>query len=291
MIIVSLNSGLGNQMFQYAAGKALAARHNTSLKLDLSWYEVNAFRRCQLHHFAITASKASEREKKTLSAEYDGILKRTVRRIAGKKTTGQKYREAHFNFDPELFHCGKNTWIEGYWQSEKYFGAISQDIAREFRIRTPLSAKSIETKKRIVNTESVSVHVRRGDYIAKDSRKRIHGPLEFSYYTRALDIIARNTRSPYLFVFSDDIPWVKKNLCFQYPVWYVDHNDENTGFEDLHLMSGCRHNVIANSTFSWWGAWLNRNPSKIVIAPNQWFPDQDMNKLTGDLIPDSWIKL
>ncbi|NTV98925.1 MAG: alpha-1,2-fucosyltransferase, partial [Chlorobiaceae bacterium] len=183
------------------------------------------------------------------------------------------------------------TWIEGYWQSEKYFDAISRDIAREFRIITPLSPKSTETKKLIGSTESVSVHVRRGDYVAEDYRGRIHGPLKISYYAEALDIIAQKKRSPHLFIFSDDIPWVKENLRFDFPARYVDHNDERSGFEDLHLMSLCRHNIIANSTFSWWGAWLNRNPTKIVIAPKQWFPDPKMNSLTSDLIPDSWIRL
>lgn len=291
MIIVSLNSGLGNQMFQYATGMALASRNNTSLILDLSWFEANTARHYQLHHFAITAREVSEREKTKFTSVYDGICKKAVRYMAKKYLNRRLYREAHFNYDPELFRRKKNTWIEGYWQSEKYFGAIAQDITREFRIRTPLSAKTIETKKLIYSTESVSVHVRRGDYVAEDNRKKIHGPLEISYYARALDIIARKTKYPHLFIFSDDMSWVKENLRFEYPATYVDHNDESTGFEDLHLMSGCRHNVIANSTFSWWGAWLNRNPSKIVIAPKQWFPDPDMNNLTGDLIPDSWVRL
>ncbi|NTV93420.1 MAG: alpha-1,2-fucosyltransferase [Chlorobiaceae bacterium] len=292
MIIASLNSGLGNQMFQYAAAKALAERHHTELKLDLSWFQTHSYRKYQLNHFNITAKAVTGSELQKFTGKYRLFPQRLLWYITGMNRHYRYFREASFDFDSGWLDCGPDTIIDGYWQSEQYFCEIAGTIVQEFSVASPLSEKSREMKTYIQNTESVAVHIRRGDYVMSGIKESvIHGPLESHFYDDALAIIARKTRSPHLFIFSDDIPWVKENLRFDFPARYVDHNDESSGFEDLHLMSECRHNIIANSTFSWWGAWLNRNPSKIVIAPKQWFPDPKMNKLTSDLIPDSWVRL
>lgn len=292
MIIVNLKGGLGNQLFQYAAGKALAERHQTELKLDLSWFQASSSRQYQLHHFAISAEHATQQELKKFTGKYKSITKKIWWQIKSLKNQYRVYKEPSFNFNSELLQCGPNTLIEGYWQSERYFQGISPIIRQELRILTPLSKQSHEMKDKIINHEAVGIHIRRGDYIELGPQATsIHGPLDPQYYDTAIAIIEKKINNPHLFIFSDDISWAKKSLHFKHTVSYVDHNDENTGFEDLYLMSQCKHNIIANSTFSWWGAWLNHNPSKIIIAPNQWFRTTEMNKLTDNLMPDSWIKI
>ena len=292
MIIARLNSGLGNQLFQYAAAKALAERHRTGLKLDLSWFQAHSYRKYQLHHFNISATPATREELLRYNRNSRWLLQKDLWRAAGMKNRYLYYKEQRFDFDPEVLRCGPDTLIDGYWQSERYFKDIAPVIMREFAGVTPLSEKSCEIKTRIMHTESVSVHIRRGDYlISGTGEKRIHGPLENSYYDEAIACIEEKTRQPHLFIFSDDITWAKEHLHFRLPASYVGHNDECTGFEDLILMSLCRQNIIANSTFSWWGAWLNRNPAIIVVSPAMWFHDVEMNSRTGDLIPRQWIRM
>lgn len=292
MIIACLNSGLGNQLFQYAAAKALAERRRTELKLDLSWFQAHDYRKYQLNHFNITATAATGRELQKFNGKYRLWPQRMLWHIAGMNMHYRYIRESHFDFDSGLLKCGPDTMIDGCWQSERYFCEIAGIIMQEFSVASPLSEKSRALKKHMQDTESVAVHIRRGDYVMLGIQKSaIHGPLESRYYDEALAVIAKQTRKPHLFIFSDDIPWVKEHQRFSLPATYVEHNDERTGFEDLVLMSCCKHNIIANSTFSWWGAWLNRNPSKTVIAPGQWFRTPEMNMQTGNLVPDSWIRL
>lgn len=141
----------------------------------------------------------------------------------------------------------------------------------------------------ILSVNAVSLHVRRGDYVSNLTINQFHGTCSLEYYNQAIAQIAKKVETPHFFVFSDDPEWVKSNLKIDYSITIVDHNNADKNYEDIRLMSLCKHHIIANSSFSWWGAWLCRNPNKIVIAPLKWFNDKSIN--TTDLIPDGWIKI
>ena len=162
-------------------------------------------------------------------------------------------------------------------------------MRREFVIKYQQDAQSQMFSDRIQSTESVSLHVRRADYIQNALTNKIHGTCDQDYYDRAIRYIAERVIDPHFFIFSDEPEWVKENLKIDFPMTVVDCNDASRNYEDLRLMSTCKHNIIANSSFSWWGAWLNPNPDKLVITPEQWFNDKKRN--TKDLIPEQWVKM
>ena len=296
MIIVKLMGGLGNQMFQYAAGRRLAHRHNTQLKLDLSFLEsggVTTRRVYELDHLNISAGIATALE----VAEYTGTgtnflqsLLAAVRRSIGLATAEpHRYVERHFQFDPALLDAPDNSYLAGYWQSEKYFADIGDILRHEFAVRAEPDDWNRRMAEEIKATESFSIHVRRGDYVSDKTTGDYHGICSLRYYQAAVDMVVSQVRSPHFFVFSDDPAWVKENLTVHYPMTYMDHNGPGRGHEDLRLMSLCRHHIIANSSFSWWGAWLCRNPDKIVIAPDTWFNKGEID--TKDLLPARWIRI
>lgn len=213
-----------------------------------------------------------------------------LHRIAGlTKHQPNVYSEKHFHFDPEVLTVPDNVYLQGYWQSEKYFKEIGDIIRQEFSVGSSLTGKNQELAELITSTNSVSVHVRRGDYVADPNMMAMHEICDAEYYTRCVEKIRSTVKAPHFFVFSDESAWVGANMRFPFPTTVVDHNAPDRGYEDMRLMSLCRHNILANSSFSWWGAWLNTNPSKVVIAPQEWF--KDTSKDTKDLIPDGWIRI
>lgn len=297
MIIVKLMGGLGNQMFQYAAGRRLAHQHNTQLKLDISFLK-NRYVGCthrvyELKYFKIRNSIATNIEVAKCTGIGPSLWLKILlkfRRVADLITIHPNvYSERHFHFDPEVLTAPDNVYLDGYWQSEKYFEEIENILRKDFSFHSPLVGKNIELSKLIKRTDSVSLHVRRGDYVADTNMMAYHGICDAEYYARCVEEIHSAIKAPFFFVFSDDSTWVKENVRLPSPMIVVDHNSPDRGGEDLRLMSLCRHNIIANSTFSWWGAWLNRNPEKIVIAPEKWFNNTSIN--TKDLIPDEWVKI
>jgi hypothetical protein len=289
---VRLNGGLGNQLFQYATGRAIAQRHNVPLKLDTSGFERNPQRRYVLDNFCISASPATPSEVK----HRTGTNGNRVRRRLTKLYQGYLpyYRqsvfvERGFQFDPNLFRARREVYLIGYWQSEKYFESIAPLLRREFTLRTELDHDNQAMASQIEQTKSVSVHIRRGDYISDENTSRYHGICSLAYYQNAVEVIARSVVRPEFFVFSDDIEWAKQNLRLNHPVVYVSHNGAARDCEDLRLMSLCKHHIVANSSFSWWGAWLGQNANKRVIAPLKWFDQAQLD--TRDLIPAPWIRL
>jgi hypothetical protein len=179
--------------------------------------------------------------------------------------------------------------ITGYWQAEKYFSKIAEQIREDFSFKPTIGSKDAILIDQINKVNAVSLHVRRGDYVNNPATATTHGLCSLDYYRKAINYLAQRELQPHFFVFSDDINWVKSNLEINFPCQYVDHNRGAESFNDMRLMSLCNHNIIANSSFSWWGAWLNQRVDKIVIAPNQWFADGKVN--TMDLRPKSWICL
>lgn len=301
MIITRISGGLGNQLFQYALGKSLALRNNTELVLDTSWYASaearNPRREFELHHFALhvrTMSRANEQALGLPSMSSASIMAKVRRRLFRLKESRKPLvertfiTEPHYHFSPDILAIDHDCYLAGDWQSERYFNAHADIIRKGFALKHPLSPSAQAFLKRIKKTNSVALHIRRGDYVHTKSTNTLHGLCSPEYYTQAVAMIAETTSAPTLYIFSDDITWVKENLTFPYPTIFVD-DPSIPAYEALTLMSACAHQVIANSSFSWWAAWLNQNPEKIVVAPKQWFATNAIS--TADLIPNSWVRI
>lgn len=300
MIIVRLNGGIGNQMFQYALGRHLAEINSTLLKLDLTGFEEYKLRKYELHCFNIWEYVASIEEieafKRKNNSRFAKLVSKTRKRLNFPYyPTSDFYqntivvKESRFSFDPSMLEEKGNIYLDGYWQSEKYFNSIRNILLREFTNKYDQDIKNLELSKKIKNTESVSIHIRRGDYVHDTLTNQVHGVCSFDYYQDAINQITKRRSNCHFFIFSDDHAWVKENFNLDYNTTIVNINDYSTSYEDLRLMSLCHHNIIANSSFSWWAAWLNKNPEKIVYAPKKWFNDTKL--ITNDLLPDSWIKV
>jgi hypothetical protein len=292
MIIVRLLGGLGNQMFQYATGRALAARRGAPLKLDLSAFRVYPLRSYRLDNFRIAATLAEASDVAGVRGTDRGPLRRRIQAAVERRRPYYRRRmvqEPHYHFDPNLRRVGRNAYLVGFWQSEKYFGDIRDALLAELSVAEPPDPANRRVLERIDATDSISLHVRRGDYVSDPNNQRIYAACSPRYYRDALDTILPRLGEPHVFVFSDDITWAKEHLRFPCPTTFVDHNGAERDYEDMRLMSRCRHHVIANSSFSWWGAWLARDPAKQVVAPLLWFNDPAVD--TRDVIPASWLRL
>lgn len=289
MIIAKLMGGLGNQLFQYAFSKNIALKNNGSLKFDLSYFEGNPFRSYELDHFRITKAIATRREIDHLKEKHfskPNIYKRKL-----LKTRSYFVHEQGPLFNPDYFKLQKDVYIDGYWQSEKYFINSAVPIRNDLEFKSPPSTANQQMLRQITLAgNAVSIHIRRGDYI-ENQHAGIHGVCPLSYYTNAITMLVNKKPDAVFYVFSDDMDWAKQNLNLTHPTIFVDVNNIHTAFEDLRLMSACSHHIIANSSFSWWGAWLNPNPEKIVIAPKNWFADAQLNAKATSITPDSWIRI
>ncbi len=291
MIVIRLTGGLGNQLFQYAAAKALAIRNDEVLVLDIGTYfreslpELEVSRDFELYNFIGINDEVTHKVESfnNLSKIFKFIQKNIPFKIK------RYYKETSYNFNPNFFKLKKNIFLEGAWQSEKYFIEFKDILQENLVLKTNVIERVVDLAEKIKRQESVSVHVRRGDYLRKKIILEWHGVLELDYYQKALEIILKNNSSTKIYYFSDDIEWVENNLLPIYSGTIVSNKLSKNHFEDFHLMSSCKNNIVANSSFSWWAAWLNRNKSKIVIAPQKWFRTNKVD--IKDLIPNSWIKI
>jgi hypothetical protein len=236
MIIVKLIGGLGNQLFQYAAGLRLALLHQTALKLDPSPFEYYKLHRYSLAPFCIQEVFASPEEiTKIIGASKQG-LSRFIFQISQKLKPYYRraiFREYHFKpFNPDIFRTPKNLYLDGYWQSEKYFIDIADRIRGDFQIKYEQGHQSREIGAQISNTQSVGIHVRRGDYVSNQLTYRIHGTMSLDYYQRCISFIIEKVAQPHFFIFSDDPDWVIENLNLNYPTTFVTHNDASKNYED-----------------------------------------------------------
>ena len=285
--------GIGNQMFQYAVGRRLAHFHRTELKLDLSWFDavaaIKTVRKYELPVFNIQAQVASNGE--TARYRRTRLLKRFEQLLPISLASRDKryISEKHYHFDPGILILPDNIYLDGYWQSPRYFDDIKDIIRDEFTIRTEPDAENHLIAEEIMRTESVSIHVRRGDYISDSTTNSIHGVCSLEYYRSAVKMMEQKVKRPFYFVFSDDPRWAEDNLASVCPATFVSHHMPDKPYEDMRLMTLCKHHIIANSSFSWWGAWLSLNSDKVVIAPTHWFRDETVS--TRDLIPRQWIRL
>lgn len=250
MIVIKLKGGLGNQMFQYSFGRTLSFKRKEILKLDKS------------------------------------LLQWSIRqKIIG--TTVREYELGEFNIKTELTKDKGDSFLEGFWQSEEYFKDMRRILLKDFTLKKETN-NFLKLKRLVTKTNSVSIHFRRGDYVKRAVTGKYHGILNLDYYRRAIELIEKKIKNPHFFVFSDDILWVKENFRIKQPITFISGSGKLTNPEELILMACCRHNIIANSSFSWWGAWLNRNRHKIVLAPKRWFKKK---RTESGIVPQAWIKV
>lgn len=290
-------------MFQYAAGRALALRNGAELKIDTRLYALlqrqarspsppawgrarSDLRQYELHVYPVCCTPVTDDELFRFSLRFQK-RRRFYHNLFYKKW--KVAREPHFHFDPAVTVLKPPVYLSGFWQSERYFGDIADVLRREFTPSEPLDPQNAAIASQIRAVDAVSIHVRRGDYVTSERTNRAHGTCSLDYYHRAVEFMAARVGVPHLFVFSDEPEWAQRHLYFNLPTTYVATNPSSSGFRDLQLMSGCRHHVIANSSFSWWGAWLNSSPDKIVVAPKRWF--NELQHDTRDLVPEGWIRI
>ncbi len=292
MVIAQIIGGLGNQMFQYAAGRALSIRGGSPLALDISGFDGYGLhqgfelKRVFGHTFAIASP---DEMAEVLSWQASPIIRRIVARKPFSFFCGQRcVVEPHFNYWAGIETLTGDCYLSGYWQSEKYFDAVAEQIRDDFVFRLPASGENAELAKNIQGTMAISLHVRRGDYANNPKTTATHGLCSLDYYQAAIQRVTQEMSDPYFYIFSDDINWARAHLKIDFPHRYVDHNQGAESYNDMRLMSLCRHHIIANSSFSWWGAWLNPREDKMVLAPKKWFAN---GADVRDLFPQEWIAL
>jgi len=268
-------------MFQYALGRNLALKNNTILKFDISELEQDKLRNYELAVFNISGSIAS----RFLRVFIRKLNHKIILKILGQYFLYIKQQDNYFNKD--ILEKKGNIILDGYWQSENYFKEIRNIIIKDFTIKFEPDKRNKLMIEKIENSNSVCIHIRRGDYIDNKKTNKYHGTCSLEYYYNSIEIIIKKVKNPTFFIFSDDYQWTKENLKLKYPTIHINNNSPEKGYEDLRLMKNCKHYIIANSSFSWWGAWLSNNRNKIVCTPKRWF----LHKDEGDLIPDSWIRV
>jgi len=287
MIVVKLQGGLGNQMFQYATGKAVAKRNQTSLQLDLDFLLDRSsdngshfvFRNYDLDVFRLNASFATQGQEQKYKSQ--SVLDKIASGFKNKKV----YKELFFHYDENALDQKPDLYLDGYWQSPLYFESIEQELRKDFVFAHGIEETSNEVFREIESTDSICVNVRRGDFLTNS----FHGVCDMNYFKQAIEFIGDKLSNPHFFVFSDDLRWCEENFKLEFPMTLV--GEEHNGFKysnKLQLMSSCKHFIIPNSTFAWWAVWLCNRNDNIVIAPKKWFADETIN--TNDLIPQRWLR-
>ncbi|WP_170000227.1 alpha-1,2-fucosyltransferase [Campylobacter sp. RM9328] len=286
MIIVKIIGGLGNQMFGYAYAKALQQK-GYEVKIDISafeTYKLHGGYQLDKYYIDLDYSTKDENNRFYKNTIFHKVLKRL--RIDFFKII----RENSLLFDKKLLEIKDNRYLDGYFQCEKYFKDIREVVLKQFTINQEFSNYTKDVEKKILNSQnSCSIHIRRGDFV-NNNNILIHGACSIEYYNKSMRYLEDKIANISYFVFSDDIEWVKNNLSIQNGI-YIDCKKKRIPHEDIYLMSLCNHNIIANSTFGWWGAWLNQNKNKIVVAPKIWFADKKLQEQSKDIVCEEWIKI
>lgn len=280
MLIVRTLGGLGNQMYGYGMYKKLLSLGRKA-KMDISFYRAPGAPSFELGTvFNISADYANTID--VMKAK--GIVARIVRRV-GIPSASKRWVivDPHDQYDPSVLELD-NVYLDGYWSSFDYFAGIEDDLRREYTFKQPLVDRNVSVARQIADTNSVSIHVRRGDYLKYPD---IYEMLTADYYRRAIKRISETVSNPKFFCFSNDIEWCKSSF-YSEEIEYIDWNT-SAGYIDMQLMSMCKHNIVANSTFSIWAAWLNNNADKVVLRPERYFCDASYK--TDRLWPKEWTSI
>jgi hypothetical protein len=308
MLIVRVRGRTGNQLFQYALGRRLAMERGDELRLDVNHFVFKPYKSslpalglntrpisplgigplAMAQNLCVVAGPHLPGKLRTLQTKAVGGLNR-LQEARGRWIRINEPRDVQgFDKDVEkLLEQEGDLYLDGFWQSEKYFAAKAKEVRQEIKL-PQLSAASAKIAEAAASSESVSLHVRRGDYVTDKGVAASQGAAGPEYYAKALQEMEKRHSDFRLFVFSDDIEWVRQNMRFKQEATYVS-GAAGSDLEELALMAACRHNIIANSTFSWWGAWLNGSKEKVVMAPARWVSDPRYRSI--DVIPDAWLKL
>lgn len=293
MIIVRLIGGLGNQLFQYALGRRLALERGVPLKLDLSWFQVQSLRHYMLDRFKIDAEIATPDEIAYLTRSNGKGIPNLLYKMGEKFVPYYRrtvVREVKRSFDPRILKVKPSAQLIGYWQSERYFKEIESHLRQELSLKQPLSSQSANIARQMQGSNSISLHVRRQDYVSSARRIQVYGVCSLEYYQRAVEYLRKNVPNPHFFVFSDDVTWAGSNLTFLAPmVEVIEVDGPARDEEELILMSRCKHHILANSSFSWWAAWIGTTPGTVVVAPRQWI--RDPRRENPDIAPAAWVRM
>lgn len=286
-VTVALQGGLGNQMFQFAAGLSVAARRNSTVALDRTWFDVaHVLKQVTPREYGLDAFGLSASTDPLVQSPEGWFLAAKLRDVMRIE---RSYFENSIAFDPRFELLQTPVRLVGYFQSEKYFSNVSDVIRGIFSRPATLTEEIHQFAVSIANQCSLAVHVRRGDAVSNPVSAAYHGACDIGYYYAGVERVRSRFPDVHTFVFSDDIGWCQQNLIFDSPVTFVSVCDSNVPSQDLWLMSQCDHFVISNSSYSWWAAWLGQSPSKLVIAPKRWL--RDPRRISPDLIPSSWVSI
>lgn len=272
-ISVKIAGGLGNQLFQYATARSVALRTSAPLELDLSFYRSRRHRRFQLDAFPISVQRMSGR------GTAGRLLEKWLHR-------GEVYQEPHYHFDSTVLSLQAPVKLKGYFQTPRYFDEFADIIRAELKCPDPINPEVQRYGQRIASQASASLHVRRGDYVTDPNAKQTFASCSVDYYARALERFSPDVT---VYVFSDDLDWCREHLPDSEQLCYPPDDLNPSDLDDFWLMTQARHHVIANSSFSWWAAWLATQEDAINIAPEKWFVDP--SRCDDDLIPDDWIRV
>ena len=297
MVTIKVSDGIGNQLFQYALGYSLKQQFNKSIRFDTSFYNIPGLngatqRDLLLTRFCLTDFEIKPNSETQIKHSVVSKAKRFIERKLLPYYKRSYVFERKLVFDPNILKIADDVYLDGYWHSYKYFEGLETALQGQLTLKEPLTIEALNFAEIIKkSTSSVSIHIRRKDYLSK--YQNVYHAQSNAYYTKAInEIYNRSDKADLtLFVFSDDILWCEQNLHLPFKFIFVKGANMHA-YEDLVLMSYCDHNIIANSTYSWWGAFANKNSKKIVVAPKIWFKNQEDNQLyTQYLYPPSWICL
>jgi hypothetical protein len=281
MIVTRLDGGLGNQMFQYAFGLYLARKHQTQLALDLHSYQTGPQHGYMLDRFQISAAPLSHQASQRIPKRYRTVGSKWLPDWLRPKVL-RRVKERPFGFHEKYLNNSDNSYLVGYWQSEKFFPGLRDELVRQF---TPIAEVS-DASQRVIEcmqtVPSISLHIRRGDYVNNSEISQIYEPLTLEYYRASFERFAEQHEQVQAFVFSNDLQWCREHLRLSATTHFVDHTQRNSAHEDLFMMSHAACNVIANSTFSWWAAYLNNRDDRTAFAPARWFRPGTLN---GEHLP------
>jgi len=288
-VVVSMKGGLGNQLFQYCTAKALSFRLEVDLILDLHWYLDNSQDHTKfiLNRFRIDDETWIPPLK--FSKNSRSFIYNIFNKISPLGFSLPVIREDKFKFRNEILNLKKPVFLDGYWQNENYFKNYRSEILNLISLEYNENKKFKYYFSKIHYSNSICMHIRRGDYISNSQAAKVHGIIEKEFYYQSLNRLSNVVDNPVIFIFSDDLDWVKRNLSFDYETMIVDLNQPDRPELDLILMSYCKNFIIANSSFSWWAAWLSIYQNKKIVAPKIWFLDNLLNM--NMKLPKDWIRI
>ncbi len=294
MIISKLLGGLGNQMFQYAAGYALSRKLDLPYRIDITLLKkYNNHNGYQLDEIFDSKFEVANNLEiwKVLKLRSLSIINEPVEKVNPYvfNTKEKVFREYSHNFNYNINQICDTCYLSGYWQTTKYFENVKDEIRKIFTFKHELKELNKTHELEILQTNSICLHVRRGDYISNLSALKFHGICSLEYYKKAIQYIYEKVENPFFFIFSDDVEFIKNNFSELKNFKIIDNNQGRKSYIDLRLMALCKHHIIANSTFSWWGAWLAKKENQIVVTPKTWF--EGSQEVMNDIYCDNWVKL